>query len=128
MLKKFFIATNFLLLFVFCATASAAHTPSSSDVRWATFSYSDGNSGTCGEPPDSFQLIEDGFKCTTKTSRWVMINGIERQARLYINWEFKFSEDNITYTNNYDGNDAAFEKNLAEAILEFVVSELSRFY
>ena len=123
MLKKFFIATNFLLLFVFCATA-AAHTPSSSDVRWINFSYEN----TVCATQESFQLTENGFKCTTMTISPVVIDGRTRTGRLYINWEFKFSEDNITYTNNYNGNDAAFEKNLAEAILEFVVSELSRFY
>jgi len=88
---------------------------------WAGFSFYYKDSKTFGEPPDSFKITGTGFTCTTKTARWVIIDGKERQARLYIHWTFDFEEDGIYYDNDYKGDDEDFEDALSDAILQYVM-------
>ena len=100
-----------------------AHAEINTDA-WINFGFDYKDSATFGEPPDSFKVTETGFTCTTKTARWVMIDGRERQARLYINWTFDFEEDGIYYDNDYEGDDKEFEDALAQAILQYVAEKM----
>lgn len=52
-----------------------------------------------------FRFYSDGFKCTTKTAKCVIVNGRQVQGKMYIHWEFKISNDGATYTNDYKEDD-----------------------